>query len=35
MIGFGKPIAIALIVLALLLLIIEQTLKHLPRRPVH
>ena len=34
-VGFGKPIAIALVAVGLLLLIIEQTLKHLPRRPVH
>jgi hypothetical protein len=33
-IGLGKPAAIALIALGLLLLIVEQTLKHLPgRRP--
>jgi ABC-2 type transport system permease protein len=34
-IGLGKPISIALVAVALLLLIIEQILKHLPRRPVH
>jgi hypothetical protein len=34
-VGLGKPIAIALVAVALLLLIIEQTLKRLPRRPVH
>jgi ABC-2 type transport system permease protein len=34
-VGFGKPIAIALVAVGLLLLIIDQTLKHLPRRPVH
>ena len=35
LIGFGKPIAIALVAVGLLLLIIQQTLKHLPRRPAH
>ncbi len=34
-IGFGKPIAIVLVVVGLLLLILEQTLKHIPRRPAH
>ncbi len=34
-IGFGKPISIALVAVGLLLLIIDQTLKHLPRPPVH
>ena len=34
-VGFGEPIAIALVVVGLLLLVIEQTLKHLPRRPAH
>ena len=34
-VGFGKPIAIALVAVGLLLLIIEQTLKHLPRRTAH
>ena len=34
-VGFGKPIAIALVAAGLLLLIIDQTLKHLPRRPAH
>jgi ABC-2 type transport system permease protein len=34
-VGFGKPIAIALVAAGLLLLIIDRTLKHLPRRPVH
>ncbi len=34
-IGFGKPIAIVLVVAGLLLLILEQTFKHLPRRPAH
>ena len=34
-IGFGKPIAIVLVAVGLLLLILEQALKHLPRRPAH
>ena len=34
-IGFGKPIAIVLVAVGLLLLILDQTLKHLPRRPAH
>jgi hypothetical protein len=34
-VGFGQPIAIALVAVGLLLLIIDQTLKHLPRRPAH
>ena len=34
-IGLGKPIAIALLAIGLLLLIIERTLKHDPRRPAH
>ncbi len=33
--GFGKPIAIVLVAVGLLLIILEQTLKHLPRRPAH
>ena len=34
-VGFGEPISIALVAVGLLLLIIDQTLKHLPRRPAH
>ncbi|MGZ4184475.1 MAG: ABC transporter permease [Solirubrobacteraceae bacterium] len=34
-VGFGKPISIALVTVGLLLLIINQTLKHRPHRPVH
>ena len=34
-IGFGKPVSIALVAGGLLLLILEQTLKHLPRKPAH
>ena len=34
-IGLGKPAAVALIAVGLLLLVIEQTLKHLPRRRPH
>ena len=34
-IGFGKPIGIALVVVGLLLFIIDQRLKHLPRGPAH
>ena len=34
-IGLGKPAAIALVAVGLLLLIVEQTLKHLPRRHPH
>ncbi len=34
-IGFGKPIAIVLVAVGLLILILDQTLKHLPRRPAH
>jgi hypothetical protein len=34
-IGFGKPIAIVLVAVGLLLIILEQTLKHFPRRPAH
>ena len=34
-VGFGKPIAIALVAIGLLLLIIDRTLKHRPHRPVH
>ncbi|HZE07046.1 MAG TPA: ABC transporter permease [Solirubrobacteraceae bacterium] len=35
LIGFGRPIAVVLVVIGLLLLIIDQALKHLPRRPAH
>ena len=34
-VGFGQPIAIALVAVGLLLLIIDQGLRHLPRRPAH
>lgn len=34
-VGFGQQTAIALVAIGLLLLIIEQTLKHHPRRPAH
>jgi hypothetical protein len=34
-IGLGKPAAIMLVAVGLLLLIVEQTLKHLPRRRPH
>jgi ABC-2 type transport system permease protein len=34
-IGFGKPVSIALVAAGLVLLILEQTLKHLPRKPAH
>jgi hypothetical protein len=34
-IGLGKPAAIALVAVGLLLLVVEQTLKHLPRRRPH
>ena len=34
-IGFGKPVSIALVAGGVLLLILEQTLKHLPRKPAH
>ena len=34
-VGVDKPIAVPLIAVATLLVIIDQTLKHLPRRPVH
>lgn len=34
-IGFGKPVSIALVAGGLLLLILEQTLKHLRRKPAH
>ena len=34
-IGSGKPVSIALVAGGVLLLILEQTLKHLPRRPAH
>lgn len=34
-IGFGKPASIALVAGGVLLLILEQTLKHLPRKPAH
>lgn len=34
-IAFGKPISIGLVAGALLLLILEQTLNHLPRNPAH
>jgi ABC-2 type transport system permease protein len=35
MIGFGKPVSIALVAGGLVLLILEQALKHLPRKPAH
>jgi hypothetical protein len=35
MIGFGRPVAIALVAAGLLLLVVEQMLKHLPHRPAH
>ncbi len=35
LIGFGRPVAIALLAVGLLLLIIDQTLKHRWGRPVH
>ena len=34
-IGLSKPAAIALVAVGLLLLVVEQTLKHLPRRRPH
>lgn len=34
-IGIGKPIGIALLVVGLLLFVIDQRLKHLPRGPAH
>ena len=34
-IGLGKPAAIAPVAVGLLLLVVEQTLKHLPRRRPH
>ncbi|HET8978087.1 MAG TPA: ABC transporter permease [Solirubrobacteraceae bacterium] len=34
-IGLHRPVAVVLVVIGLLLLIIEQVLKHLPRRPAH
>jgi ABC-2 type transport system permease protein len=34
-VGLGKPVAIVLVAVGLLLLIIDQALKHRPRRPVH
>jgi ABC-2 type transport system permease protein len=34
-IGFGRPIAIVLVAIGVLLLILHQSLKHLPRRPIH
>ena len=33
--GLGKPAAIAPVAVGLLLLIVEQTLKHIPRRRPH
>jgi ABC-2 type transport system permease protein len=35
LIGFGKPVAIALVAVGLVLIILDQTLKYWPRRPVH
>ena len=35
LIGFGEPTSIALVAVGLLLIVVEHTLKHLPRRPVH
>ena len=35
MIGFGNPVSIALVAGGLLLILLEQTLKHLPRKPAH
>lgn len=34
-IGFGRPLSIALVAAGVLLLILDQTLKHIPRKPVH
>ena len=34
-IGFGNPVSIALVAGGLVLLILEQSLKHLPRKPAH
>ena len=34
-VGFGNPIGITLVAVGLLLLVIDQTLKHRPRGPVH
>ena len=34
-IGFSHPVAIVLVAVGLLLLILEQSLKHWPRRPAH
>lgn len=34
-IGFSKPVAVALVAVGLVLLIVEQALKHLPNKPVH
>ena len=34
-VGFGQPVGIALTAVGLLLLVLERTLKHLPRRPAH
>jgi hypothetical protein len=34
-IGFGKPVAIVLVAVGLLLLLLEQSRKHWPRKPIH
>jgi hypothetical protein len=34
-VGFGQPVGIALTAVGLRLLVLERTLKHLPRRPAH